>query len=196
MVSYADNPEQAGEAVDERIWKMSPVILREIFAYDPETGVLTHRRRSPGWFSNSRAMNAWNARFAGEVAGSVGGKGYLQVTARGRVMQGHRVAWVIATGEEPDQIDHINGDKTDNRLANLRSVTHQENSRNLKRSSNNSSGVTGVSWNSRLKKWQARIKNAGRSKSLGYFHNLADAAAARKVAEAAYGFHENHGLER
>lgn len=175
---------------------MKAETLRELFDYDPDTGVLTHRPRSVGWFSADRFASAWNARFAGKVAGSVGGKGYCQVNVQGRVMQAHRVAWVIMTGEVPDEIDHINGDKSDNRFANLRAVSHQENGRNLKRARNNSSGVTGVGWNKRFGKWQARIKVAGRSKSLGYFDSLTRAKEARRIAEKVHGYHANHGAAR
>lgn len=172
---------------------MTPETLRELFHYCPESGALTHRRRSPGWFSGERFANAWNARFAGKTAGSVCAKGYIQVVVHGRVLQAHRVAWSIATGQEPNEIDHINGDKTDNRLTNLRSVTHAENGKNRALGRNNRSGVNGVGWNSHFGKWQARIKVAGRSKSLGYFDNLEDAAAARRTAEMTHNYHPNHG---
>ena len=175
---------------------MKPETLRKFFDYNPNTGVLTHRPRSADCFSADRFARAWNARFAGKPAGSLGGKGYFQVVVDGRVMQAHRVAWAIATGKDPAEIDHINGDKSDNRLSNLRDVSHQENGRNLKRSRNNSSGVTGVGWNHLFGKWQARITVGGRSKSLGYFNCLASAANARKRAEEIYGFHPNHGADR
>lgn len=176
---------------------MSPKTAKELFDYNPTTGDLTHRKRSDGWFSAKRFASAWNSRFAGKRAGSVGRSGYIQVAVQGRNLQAHRVVWMIATGEDVSgEIDHINGDKTDNRLSNLRAVTHAENTRNRRLGRNNGSGVNGVGWNSRFGKWQARIKIDGQSKSLGYFDSIDAAAAARKAAEAAHDYHPNHGSER
>jgi hypothetical protein len=90
-------------------------------------------------------------------------------------------------------IDHINGDSMDNRIDNLRLVTHKENSLNKKLSSNNKSGVVGVSKNSRNKKWKADITYNNQKYYLGEFNNFDDAVKVRKAAEIKYGFHKNHG---
>ncbi len=94
-----------------------------------------------------------------------------------------------------DQIDHINGVRTDNRIGNLRSVTSRENSRNLKLPTNNTSGRIGVMWSGRDSKWLAVIQVDGGKKHLGYFDNFEDASNARKAAELKYDFHENHGRD-
>lgn len=165
----------------------SAVYIRERLDYDPETGVFVWR-----WCEAMRVQ--WNARYAGTVAGADHPHGYRQIRIDGRKHLAHRMAWVIATGEWPDaDIDHISGIKTDNRLSNLRAVSHAENQRNQAVPKNNTSGTVGVCWDKALGKWHARIKADGRHIHLGYFTGLADAVAARKAAEITYGFHANHG---
>ncbi len=90
-------------------------------------------------------------------------------------------------------IDHINGDRGDNRISNLRVVTSTENNRNKAINKNNTSGVTGVTWSKSRRKWIAQIHIGKIGKALGGFDRVEDAIAARKNAETRYGFHENHG---
>lgn len=121
---------------------------------------------------------------------------YKKVWIDGKNQYLHRVLWEEANGPIPEgmQIDHINGDRYDNRLENLRVVTRQENMRNARRSCSNTSGVTGVSWNKRDQKWQAKIyDDNGKQVHLGFHANLDDAVAARKEAEERLGYHANHG---
>lgn len=168
-----------------------------LVAYVPETGEIFWRTRSREWFTTERACSAWNGRFAGKEAGTISRMGYSHLSVAGRFFQAHRLIWLLMTGSgAPAEIDHINGMKSDNRWSNLRAVSHAENGRNLAMAANNTSGVTGVGWNARFGKWQARIRIAGRSKSLGYFDSLEDAATARKSADERYGFHPNHGNQR
>jgi len=83
-------------------------------------------------------------------------------------------------------IDHINGDRLDNRKKNLRHCTHLENSRNRVLSKNNKSGIIGVHWNKKSKKWQAQIGLNFETKNLGYYEKKEDAVIARKKAELKY----------
>ena len=154
--------------------------LKEMFNYDPETGLLT-RLTSP----------ANNVKI-GAVAGSLS-HGYLQIDIQGKSYRAHRIAWCITFGYWPKEIDHINHVRDDNRLVNLREVTRPENSRNRPLQSNNTSGAVGVYWHRPRNKWVARIKNNGKTEHLGYFIKYDDAVAARKAAEIKYDFHKNHG---
>ena len=121
--------------------------------------------------------------------------GYLYCWSDGRRMRHHVHVWEKANGAVPSgyEIDHINGQRNDNRLENLRLVTRQENMRNAKKSKANSSGVTGVSWNKAKKRWRAYVMVGYKQKSLGYYADWFDAVCARMSANNQLGFHENHG---
>ena len=120
---------------------------------------------------------------------------YRFVSVDGKEQLLHRALWEAANGTIPEgmQIDHINGNTLDNRLENLRVVTHQENARNQKRRNDNTSGVTGVSWNKKKQKWEARITDNGKLVFLGLHDDWFEAVCARKSAEKRLGYHENHG---
>ena len=109
----------------------------------------------------------------------------------------HRVIWEKHNGKIPKglEIDHINHDRLDNRIENLRLVTKQENQRNAKRRIDNTSGVTGVVWRNENKRWYAQIGIDGKNIHLGCFSEFSDAVNARKNAEVLYGFHKNHGKD-
>lgn len=137
---------------------------------------------------------SWNTRYAGAPAlSSVNGIGYRAGALLGTCQLAHRVAWAIHHGEWPKNVDHINGKRTDNRIVNLRSVSRSQNQRNMKRNSNNTSGVTGVYSGYSPNTWRAAIKVRGRTIALGTYERKQDAMAARKAAERKYGFHPNHG---
>lgn len=136
------------------------------------------------------------------VVGSVAGckckrDGYIKVRFENRLYLAHRIIWEAVVGKIPEgmQIDHINHDRSDNRIENLRVVTHIENGMNQSMCVRNKSGVTGVSWHSRDKKWKAVISKDRKAISLGYFNNFDDAVAARLSAEIEFGYHVNHGIK-
>lgn len=155
--------------------------------YDPETG-LFHWKPQDG-------MNYWNARFAGKEAGSKSAGRYVFINLRGNVFLAHRIAWVFISGDYPKhEIDHINGDRFDNRAVNLRDVPHAINKRNLPRKASNTSGVVGVYRIRSTGQWCAQIRNwNGANQHIGNFSTIEEAAAARKDAERKFGFHSNHG---
>src|SRR5690606_34614864 len=93
--------------------------LKELLYYDPETGIFTRLVGRSG----PRAR-------AGDVAGSDNGKGYIRIYVDGRPYKAHRLAWFYMHGEWPEEIDHRNGERADNRLSNLRPVTRQQNNLN------------------------------------------------------------------
>jgi len=89
-----------------------------------------------------------------------------------------------------------NGNRSDNRIENLRKVTTQENRKNAALYTNNTSGVTGVYFNRRLNKWCAQIKHNGKTHHLGSFKKFEKAVEARKIEENKLGFHKNHGKRK
>ncbi|MGB3256072.1 HNH endonuclease [Buttiauxella gaviniae] len=168
--------------------------FRECFTYNAETGEIRWKERPENHFKARHDYLAWNNKYPGMIAGSIGTNGYRQITILGYPVKAHRIAWMMHTGNLIDgPIDHINGVKADNRICNLREATAELNARNRKASSLNKSGVMGVIWSKADGKWRARIGIGGKHISLGSFAILDDAIAARKSAEAKYGYHENHG---
>ena len=173
-------------------------LLNEIFGYDPETGVLYHKERprwmfTKGYKGGETSWRTFNTQNAGKPITNVGGGGYLRVNIDGTRYFAHRIIWMMVHGEWPNEIDHINGDKSDNRLCNLRSVSRQENLRNLARRADNTSGHTGVSLSKRDGVFIAYITVDGRMKVIGRYPTAGQAAQARAKAQAELGYHENHG---
>lgn len=173
------------------------VVLNELLRYEPETGKLFWRTRSARWFTEAahtakHRANNWNSRYAEREAFTmVTLRGYRGGSVLGRHFTAHRIIWKMITGEEPPEIDHIDGNKVSNRWANLRACYANENKRNMPMFSTNKSGVVGVF--SRDGKWSATIHANGVRESLGLFLRKDDAVAARKAAERRHGFHPNHG---
>ena len=136
----------------------------------------------------------WNGRHAGNYAFTATMTiGYKSGSIFCYTLYAHRVIWAIHYGEWPsDQIDHINHDRADNRLVNLRTVSKMENSRNMSKPSNNTSGCVGI-WLIHNGRWRAGIEADGERIHVGYFGTKSEAIKARKKAEVKYGFHKNHG---
>ena len=161
--------------------------VKEIFDYDSVSGDILWKK------------TRYKSRI-GKLAGNLNKGGYreLSVTAPGtnkkQRMYAHRVAWLLTHGKWPEKhIDHINGNKTDNRLVNLREVTNQENHKNMKRHAGNKSGSTGVYWSKATSKWQAYICIDGKQTYLGVYADLEEAIKAREDAEIMAKYHKNHG---
>lgn len=159
----------------DRLWRRALPIdaLRNALSYDAETGELR-------W----KVHRSSNAR-AGQIAGCHSGRGYLVVAFEGHTYFAHRVAWALHYGDCPEHIDHINGDGTDNRIANLRRCSQTTNNQNMKprKGASRFKGVT--RWNNRgCAYWRARIVVDGREQSLGYFKTEDEAAAAYRDAAA------------
>lgn len=135
--------------------------------------------------------------YPGDVAGTIDFQGYIRVAIFRKPVMAHRFAWEFINGPIPDgmQVDHINHNRSDNRIENLRLVTHHENSVNIKMPKNNTSGHIGVHYNKNRGTWQASIggRNKETHEHLGCFHNREDAIKARKLAEIRLGYHKNHG---
>lgn len=133
----------------------------------------------------------------GDVAGNVNNRGYVVVNMFGGQFMVHRIVWEIHNGPIPDgmEIDHINHDTTDNRIENLRIVDRSGNMRNKTIDKRNSSGVTGVYYHRKNKKWYAQIMHNKKRLHLGFFVSFDEAAKARKDAELNFGYHKNHGVQ-
>lgn len=168
----------------------SVAYLRERLTADPETGSLT-------WNYYAGARGCWNARWAGRPAFTAdNGAGYRQGRVDGVTLKAHRVLWALVYGAWPTgELDHINGDTADNRIANLREVDRGANCRNVKRRKDNTTGRVGVWASPSGRRWHAAIVAQKQRVFLGSFASFNDAAAARDLAEREYGFHENHGRE-
>lgn len=181
----------------------SPEALRQLLRYEPETGKLFWLERcsamfpdGSGRYTADRSCRIWNIKYAGkEAITSIDPSlGYKKGSIWNVKCYAHRIVWALVDGSWPEHdIDHINGDRADNRWENLRAVTRKMNARNAKRRSTNTSGMMGVQWHTGNERWRAQIMVDGKNISLGCYEKFEDACAARKAAERQYGFHENHG---
>lgn len=147
--------------------------LKLLLSYDKDTGV---------FYWNVSAAN--NSIKIGSVAGSLTKNGYIGIGIEKQQYYAHRLAWLYVHGVLPnDQIDHINRDRADNRIVNLRSVSNQANAQNQGLRKGSLSGYRGVNWYKRGGKWQARIHHNNKTMHVGYYDNLQDAKLAREIAE-------------
>lgn len=162
--------------------------LRQRLRYEPKTGKLF-------WRECPTRRPQWNGRYAGREAFTAKNDGLYFVGNLGNgALRAHRVIWAMVTGAWPvDEIDHIDHDRSNNRIENLREVTRTENGRNTSKPKTNTSGVVGVTWNGVTGMWQAQIEICRKNNVLGQFACFDDAVAARKDAEIKHRFHRNHG---
>jgi len=129
-----------------------------------------------------------------EKAGTIDGSGYWQTGIKGRYFKNHRLIFLMHHGYLPNVIDHIDGNKTNNKIENLREATRSQNNCNTKISSKNTSGIKGVSWVEKFKKWRARIYVEKKMYHLGYFEDFEDAVKASKKARQE--LHKNFAREQ
>jgi len=154
---------------------ISQARLRELLHYDPETGVFT-------WLAPGCSKMK-----PGDLAGTKHISGYWAMRVEGFAFLRHRLAWFYMTGRWPkDEIDHIDGDRSNDSWRNLREATRSENQQNVPLRKTNSSGVAGVNLHKGSGKWHARIHHNGKRIFIGEFNTLAAAAKARKEAELQY----------
>lgn len=169
-------------------------VLRELVYYHPQTGAFYWRERPLKFFKEASHQQVWNKRLAGTLAGCINPRGYWRFCIFGKQYTAHRLAWLYVYGEWPSMaLDHINHDKTDNRIENLRQVTAMESSQNIPCSTRNKSGTVGVCWNKAQREWFAYISINRKQVFLGNFKNLDDAIQARVAAQKRNGYHPNHG---
>jgi len=147
-------------------------MVRGRIDYNPETGAMVWR----------------NGICAGkEVCPTPLPTGYRRMQLKGQWFGAHRVAWLYVYGYWPQiDLDHINGDRADNRIANLRECTTAENQHNRPIHPRNTTGVPGVTWQPHRKRFQASIRINGRMKHLGRFKTVEEAGEAYRKAKALY----------
>ena len=173
LCGKCNNP--VGQTIDQ-------ALVNKFFNYDPVSGELS-------WRLPTRRTHV------GDVVRSLNNKGYLVVGLAGKIILVHRVIWLMQTGVFPDQVDHIDHNRTNNSWVNLREVNNSDNQKNRSKSSNNTTGVTGVSVVKSTGMLKASIRVNNRTIHIGTYKSLTEAKAARKAAEVRYGFHTNHGSD-
>lgn len=151
---------------------LTPERLRELVHYDPETGALTR-------------LVASGSTKVGDVVGSAHTAGYIEASVGSARYLVHRLIWLYVCGQWPTgEIDHINGNRRDNRLVNLQECTGAQNQQNRGLSSASTSGVPGVHWDKSRGKWLAHITLGYKTRFLGRFSALDEAKKARAFAKA------------
>lgn len=176
---------------------LTPDELRQLLTFNPDTGKLFWKERPVELFKHSGSWTAehfcsrWNSRFANKEAFiSINSGGYHQGRIHYRLHVAHRVIWAMYHDEWPkDEIDHINGNRRDNRVVNLREVNRVQNQQNMRMHSRNSSGFTGVSWSKKNACWRVMIQR----RYIGQFSSLHEAVEAYEREKRILGFHPNHG---
>lgn len=144
--------------------------LKQLLHYNHETGVFTR-------IESNRTDRL------GKQPGSRNTKGHIQIRLDGTLYVAHRLAWLYMNGGFPvNQLDHIDGDKTNNKITNLREATNKQNQENVPLQVNNTSGYRGVSFDKRLKKFRAYVCHNRQKITLGLFDTAELAASAAKKA--------------
>ena len=144
------------------------VYVREAFDYDPLSGIATWKLRPRHHFATDWAHNITNTKYAGRPCGAHSG-GYIKTKLGGSGYRIHRLVWLWMHGRIPKLLDHINGDRTDNRLCNLREATNSQNQQNTAKRANTSSKLKGVMWHPKSMRWHSRITHHTRRYYLGFF---------------------------
>ena len=164
--------------------------LKDCFEYNESTGVFIWKKRPLSHFKNTKGMNIFNAIYSGTIAGTIDNHGYARVQLNGKKIRLHQIAWIFVYGLEPlSELDHINNDRLENRITNIRLASSSENQQNqIKAKSNNTySKKLGVHWHSRDKKFSSKITINGETHYLGYFKTEEDASSA--YLKAKHQFH-------
>jgi hypothetical protein len=115
-------------------------------------------------------------------AGTVNASGYITIGISGKVYRAHRLIFLMHHGFLPKLIDHIDGDKKNNNIENMREATKKQNQHNRKVSINNKCGLKGVCFHKGNGKWVAAITINNKPKHIGYFHTSEEASSAYKSA--------------
>jgi hypothetical protein len=132
---------------------------------------------------------------AGDKVGFINDKGYVAVNIDKQCIALHRLIWMMQYGVMPYLVDHIDGNKQNNKIKNLRLADRFQNAHNKKMHSNNKSGVKGVHWNKNANRWKAQIYCYRKRYDLGFFNDLKDAEEFVCLArDMLHGQFANHGI--
>jgi len=130
----------------------------------------------------------------GTLAGTINSDGYRQIAYKGKIYRSHRLIFLLHYGYSPKEVDHIDGDRCNNKITNLRGCTSSQNSQNMKLSKRNTSGVKGVYWHNQSRQWLARVMVRGITHSLGLFDDIEVAAQIIRIKRInLHGEFANHG---
>ncbi|HFL2187582.1 HNH endonuclease signature motif containing protein [Pseudomonas putida] len=175
--------------------------LRSDLDYNPDDGSFTWKARPRDRFASDRAFNIFHGKYAGRPAGSIktnkDGHSSCVIRIDRTLFYAHRLAWAYVHGEAPPALDHINGDATDNRIANLRPASLSVNNRNAAMSRANTSGINGVVYLKDKARWRAQATESvgGKRKNIniGTFATKQEAADARLAWNERNGYSDRHG---
>ena len=179
--------------------------LKERLLYEPNTGEVRWMTRPVEHFKDTAHMtreqncDKWNARHANKVAGTTTKLGYRQISLDGVLYLGHRLAFFMGNGLEPRLIDHLNGDRSDNRLCNLACVVQADNNKNSSIRSDNTTGIAGVRFTPHISKrspWRVDGYIGGKLTYVGAYSTLLEAAASRKSWMNRNGYSFRHGTDQ
>ena len=164
----------------------SKEILHELFDYDSDTGNLIRK-----------VTTSHNAK-AGSVAGTNKWNGYRDINVQNTLYKQHRLVYVWHHGDIPDgyEIDHLDNNRSNNKIENLKAIPHKDNHRKMLQRRDNKSGVTGVRWSEAKKRWVVDLQVNYQVVYIGVFKNKDDAIEARRQANIKYGFAETHGFKK
>lgn len=176
----------------------APIKFEEYVNVDFNSGVLKWKVRPLSLFSSEKSQKTWNTRFSGkECTLKEQGNTYRRISVEGKTYKQHRVilylygiSWSELEGKE---VDHIDGDRNNNSVDNLRIVSRKENARNMKMNKCNKTGVNGVYFDKENNRFRSEIRNLQGNKVRASFSTIDEAAKWREIKELEFGYTKRHG---
>jgi len=175
---------------------ISPYKFSSVFYYDDSQGALYWKIRPEESFASIRAARTWNSRFGNKPSGSKRSDGYFGVKFEGREYLTHRIIWVLNKGSIPAglEVDHIDRDRSNSKIQNLRLVTRSGNQKNAPMRKDNKSGVRGLHWHSAASKWCIQIYSEKKCVTREYYSDFDEAKNRIAERRKALNFTETHGI--
>lgn len=165
---------------------LTQAYIKECLDYNSETGAFFWKVRPLWHFKSERRQRIFNSVYPKKPCGHLSEEGYLVIRLNGFLYKAHRLAWLYVHGSMPTEwLDHINRNRFDNRICNLRLASATLNAQNASVRNDNTSGVQGVSWHKASSKWVVQISKKGKPTHIGLFATIDEATEARKQAELA-----------